>query len=100
MIDSILTGPEPLFAIDGHNGNAQPVGRRNRIGLVQDKELRMIGTLMYQAEDYRIAIDLIQSEKVNLDPLISQHFSFEDYAKAFAFIEEHQDKTMKVLIDL
>jgi L-iditol 2-dehydrogenase len=70
------------------------------IGLVQDKELRVIGTLMYKGEDYRIAIDLIQSEKVNLDPLISQHFVFEDYPKAFAFIEQHQDKTMKVLIDL
>jgi len=70
------------------------------IGLVQDKELRMIGTLMYKAEDYRIAIDLIQSNRINLDPLISQHFTFEDYPKAFKFIEKTQDKTMKVLIDL
>lgn len=70
------------------------------IGLVQDKELRLIGTLMYKAEDYRVAIDLIQSENVNLAPLISQHFAFEDYPKAFKFIEEHQDRTMKVLIDL
>ncbi|UCE40084.1 MAG: alcohol dehydrogenase catalytic domain-containing protein [Candidatus Aminicenantes bacterium] len=70
------------------------------IGLVQDKELRMIGTLMYRAEDYRIAIDLIQSKNVHLDPLISQHFAFEDYPKAFEFIEKHQDKTMKVLVDL
>jgi L-iditol 2-dehydrogenase len=70
------------------------------IGLVQDKELRMIGTLMYKAEDYRMAIDLIQSGKISLDPLISQHFAFEDYPKAFKFIEQHQDKTMKVLIDL
>lgn len=70
------------------------------IGLVQDKELRMIGTLMYKAEDYRIAIDLIQSKNINLDPLISQHFAFEDYPKAFEFIEKHKDKTMKILIDL
>jgi L-iditol 2-dehydrogenase len=70
------------------------------IGLVQDKELRMIGTLMYKAEDYRIAIDLIQAKNINLDPLISQHFAFEDYPKAFKFIEQNQDETMKVLIDL
>lgn len=70
------------------------------IGLVQDKELRLIGTLMYKAEDFRVAIDLIQSKKVNLAPLISQHFAFEDYPKAYKFIEEHQDRTMKVLIDL
>jgi L-iditol 2-dehydrogenase len=70
------------------------------IGLVQDKELRVIGTLMYKAEDYRVAIDLIQSRKINLEPLISQHFPFEDYPEAFAFIEKHQDEVMKVLIDL
>jgi L-iditol 2-dehydrogenase len=70
------------------------------IGLVQDKELRLIGTLMYKEEDYRTAIELIQSKKIDLDPLVSQHFAFEDYPKAFAFIEEHQDETMKVLIDL
>jgi L-iditol 2-dehydrogenase len=70
------------------------------IGLVQDKELCMIGTLMYQAEDYRNAIDLIQSEKISLVPLITKHFAFEDYLKAYEFIEQHQDKAMKVLVDL
>jgi L-iditol 2-dehydrogenase len=70
------------------------------IGMVQDKELRLIGTLMYKAEDYRTAIELIQSNKVRLDPLISRHFAFVDFPKAFAFIEQHQDMTMKVLIDL
>ena len=70
------------------------------IGLVQDKELRLIGTLMYRAEDYRSAIELIQSEKITLDPLISKHFPFEDYPKAFEFIKKNQDRTMKVLIDL
>jgi L-iditol 2-dehydrogenase len=70
------------------------------IGLVQDKELRVIGTLMYKAEDYRKAIDLIQSEKVTLEPLITKHFSFEDYPKAFEYISQNRDLTMKVLIDL
>jgi L-iditol 2-dehydrogenase len=70
------------------------------IGLIQDKELRLIGTLMYNAEDYRVAIDLIQSRKIDLEPLISQHFAFEDYPQAFAYIEKHQDEMMKVLIDL
>jgi len=70
------------------------------IGLVQDKELRMIGTLMYKAEDYRMAIDLIQSRNITLDPLITKHFAFKDYPKAFEFIEKYKDRTMKVLIDL
>jgi len=70
------------------------------IGLVQDKELRMIGTLMYKTEDYLTAIDLIQSDKIKLDPLISKHFPFEDYPKAFKYIEQNRDETLKVLIDL
>ncbi len=70
------------------------------IGLVQDKELRLIGTLMYQAEDYRTAVDLIQSGKVSLQPLISKHFPFQAYPQAYKYIEEYGDRSMKVLIDL
>ncbi len=70
------------------------------IGLLQDRELRMIGTLMYKAEDYLTAIDLIQSDKIKLDPLISKHFPFEDYPKAYKYIEQNRDETLKVLIDL
>jgi len=70
------------------------------MGLVQDKELRLIGTLMYRAGDYAAAIDLIETERIRLDPLISRHFEFEDYPRAFKFIEQQGDRTMKVLIDL
>ena len=70
------------------------------IGLVQDKELRLIGTLMYKAEDYQSAIRLIQSGKVTLEPLITKHFPFEDYPKAFEYIAQYRDLAMKVIIDL
>jgi threonine dehydrogenase-like Zn-dependent dehydrogenase len=60
----------------------------------------MIGTLMFQKEDYLTAIDLINSRKVILEPLISKHFPFEDYAKAYKYIEDNRDRAMKVLIDL
>ena len=70
------------------------------IGLVQDKELRLIGTLMYKAEDYRTAIDLIRSGRVNLKPLMTTHFPFADYAKAYKYIEKNKDRSMKVFIDL
>jgi L-iditol 2-dehydrogenase len=70
------------------------------IGLVQDKELRLIGTLMYKAEDYQEAIRLIQSGKITLEPLITKHFPFEDYPKAFEYIAQNPDLAMKVIIDL
>jgi L-iditol 2-dehydrogenase len=70
------------------------------IGLVQDKELRLIGTLMYKAEDYRTAIELIRAGRVNLKSLMTTHFAFKDYGKAYKYIEENRDRTMKVFIDL
>lgn len=70
------------------------------IGLVQDKELRLIGTLMYKEADYYKAIELIQSGKIILDPLISKYFSFKEYGEAYQYIEKNRDETMKVIIDL
>jgi L-iditol 2-dehydrogenase len=70
------------------------------LGQVQDKELRLIGTLMYKAEDYRTAMELIQSGSVRLEPLITEHFPFQEYAEAYTYIEEYGDRSMKVLIDL
>ncbi|KKN30649.1 hypothetical protein LCGC14_0831990, partial [marine sediment metagenome] len=44
------------------------------LGYIQDRELRLIGNLMYQTKDYIKAIELIQSKKINLKPLMSTHF--------------------------
>jgi len=73
---------------------------RVNIGLIQDKELRVIGSLMYREEDYHMAIELIQSGKVHLQPLISAHFPFMDYEKAYRFIENNKNKIMKVIINM
>ena len=70
------------------------------IGLVQDKELRLIGTLMYKKEDYTSAMRLIGSGAISLDPLISTHFPFSEYGIAYKFIENNGDKAMKVIIDV
>jgi L-iditol 2-dehydrogenase len=70
------------------------------IGLVQDKELRLIGTLMYKVLDYWTAIELIQSGKVRLKPLMTRHFPFAQYPDAYRYIEKSRDRTMKVFIDL
>ncbi|HUU77475.1 MAG TPA: alcohol dehydrogenase catalytic domain-containing protein [candidate division Zixibacteria bacterium] len=70
------------------------------LNLVQNHELRLIGTLMYKKEDYLKAIDLIQSERILVEPLITNHFSFLDYEKAYDFIEKNKEKVMKVMIDV
>jgi L-iditol 2-dehydrogenase len=77
-------------------------GERPRVdlGLVQDRELSLVGTLMYREEDYRKAIDLVVSKRVRLGPLMSAHFPFDRYLDAYRFIEGNRDKSMKVFIDV
>ncbi len=68
------------------------------LGTVQDRELRLVGTLMYREPDWRRAIQLIGRGKVKLDPLITDHFPFAEYKKAYEHIEAHRDRAVKVMI--
>jgi L-iditol 2-dehydrogenase len=70
------------------------------LGLVQDRELSLIGTLMYKRQDYLKAVELVSTGQVCTEPLISKHFSMEDYQEAYRFIDQQRDKTMKVFIDI
>lgn len=70
------------------------------LGLVQDRELNLRGTLMYRRPDYLRAIDLIDSGQVQTEPLMSTHFAFDDYLEAYHYIEAQGDRSMKVFIDV
>ena len=70
------------------------------VGLIQDRELSLVGTLMYQQVDYERAIALLASGKLHLSPLITDHFPFEHYLDAYHAIEAAHGHTMKVMIDL
>lgn len=70
------------------------------MALVQDRELSLVGTLMYQRKDYEEAVKLIALERIKIKPLETKHFPFEEYALAYEFIDEQRDKCMKVFIDL
>jgi len=70
------------------------------LGLVQDRELRIAGTLMYQRPDYEQAVAWIASGDIVTEPLMSEHFAFDDYLQAYKFIDQQRDQTMKVFIDV
>ncbi len=70
------------------------------MGLVQDRELKLVGTLMYQDSDYKTAIDLVQKGKLSLDELITHRFEFSRYLEAYQAIEESNGEYMKVMIEL
>ncbi len=65
-----------------------------------EHELNVFGSMMYKHEDYEAAVEMIANGKINLEPLISKHFPFEEYQQAYEYIEDQGDKNMKVIIDL
>ena len=77
-------------------------GEKPRIdmGLVQDRELELAGTLMYRREDYLEAINLAQKGLIQLEPLITHTFALADYQQAYRLIDEQPNSVMKVLIEV
>ncbi len=70
------------------------------MSVVGDRELSLIGTLMYQHADYVQAVEWIADGGIRTEPLQSKHYALENYIDAYEFIEAQGDKTMKVFIDL
>lgn len=70
------------------------------MAILGDRELNLIGTLMYKHKDYLEAVSLIETEKIKTAPLFTGHFPFENYLDAYKYIDEQGDKTLKVIIDL
>jgi len=70
------------------------------LGLVQDRELDVRGTLMYQRQDFVDAIRCLAEDSITVSPLLTRVFPFRHYAEAYAFVEENHERVMKVMIDL
>ena len=54
---------------------------------MQDRELAMVGTLMYQKADYLRAIELVASGKLRLGEMVTQRFPFDQYLDAYKAID-------------
>ena len=70
------------------------------MAVVGDRELSIVGSLMYQYEDYEESVRRIASGDIVTVPLDSKHFPFEEYLSAYRFIDEQGAMSMKVFIDL
>ena len=70
------------------------------LAVLNDHELDLNTTMMYRHEDYVDAIRLVSEGKIQLKPLMSSHFAFLDYQKAYEYIDDNRETTMKVLIDV
>ena len=65
-----------------------------------EHELNIVGTMMYRHEDYVATVDAVANGTINLEPLISNRFPFEEYDDAYRFIDDNRMTCMKVIIDL
>lgn len=70
------------------------------LAVANDHELDLKSTMMYRHDDYVDAIKLVDEGKVQLRPLISKQFPFEQYLDAYQYIDDHRETTMKVIIDV
>ena len=73
---------------------------RVNLAFVQDRELVLAGTLMYQYRDFIKAVRLMKTGAIITGPLETRHFPFLEYLEAYRFIDAQADKSMKVFIDL
>jgi L-iditol 2-dehydrogenase len=67
---------------------------------LNDSELDLNTTMMYRHEDYVDAIRLVGEGKIQLQPLMSKHFAFQDYLAAYEYIDNNRETTMKVIVDV
>ena len=69
-------------------------------GLIQDRELKVSGTLMYVKDDYLKALELAEDGKLSLKELISKTYPFIRFNDAYQFIEEQKDSVMKIIMTI
>ncbi len=82
-----------LVAVFGKKANVD-------LAKLNDSELDLNTSMMYRHEDFVDAIRFVQEGKVQLKPLQTAHFAFEDFPKAYEFIDNNRESTMKVIIDV
>ncbi|WP_213527362.1 zinc-dependent alcohol dehydrogenase [Paenibacillus cisolokensis] len=70
------------------------------VNLIQDRELELIGDLMYTKEDFADALALVNSNKVQLQPLKTKAFTIDKVQQAFEYLDDNKDKAFKVFITI
>ena len=55
---------------------------------------------VYRHEDFVDGIRFVTEGKIQLKPLQSAHFAFKDFQKAYEYIDNNRETTMKVIVDV
>ena len=67
-------------------------------GLPAHKELDILGTSCCDRDDFVLAVRLVSEASDKIGPLITQQFALDRAAEAIAFIAEHPERSMKVVV--
>ncbi|TQJ56283.1 zinc-dependent alcohol dehydrogenase [Streptomyces sp. SLBN-115] len=70
-----------------------------RLDLIQDREIRIEGTLMYTGDDYRTAMSLISSGAIDTAEIVTATYPLQDAAKAFAASVDPEQVKVLVTVD-
>jgi D-xylulose reductase len=63
------------------------------------RALNIRGSIRYTAGCYSAAVDLVASGKIDVKPLITHRFKFEEAEQAFELVKKGQEDVMKVIIE-
>jgi L-iditol 2-dehydrogenase/threonine 3-dehydrogenase len=70
------------------------------LAVVDEHEITITGSMMYFHEDFELAATYLKEGKINVKPLVTQHFNFDDYAAAYSFIDKNREACMKVVVTM
>ena len=70
------------------------------MGIVQDRELELIGTITYLRTDFIRTIELIAQGKIEVAQLVTHVFPLQQVAEAFSTIDQDQTKAIKVHVEV
>jgi D-xylulose reductase len=62
------------------------------------RDLTIRGSIRYTTGCYPTAVDLVASGKIDVKPLVTNRFNFEDTKEAFQLVRSRQENVIKVLI--
>ena len=78
---------------------AQPVTVPHLVNLVEH-ELQVIGTSIYQREDFEEAVELLAAKQVDPEPMITHRFPVERVSEAFALTTTPDAEFVKILVQV
>ena len=68
------------------------------LAVANDHELDIKSTMMYRHDDYVDGIRLVNEGKRTFETINFKNFAFKDYLKAYQYIDDNRETTMKVII--